>query len=179
MSSIKVISGSCVDQYVDAIVNAANKSLLAGSGVCGEIFRRAGLNELSKACREYNTPLNDGDAVITPAFGISNAKSIIHAVGPNFMITPDAMGKLYSAYYNSLIVLKENDLHSIAFPLISSGIFGGNLENPAGESTRMCLLAYNKFIAENKDYDIEVLLCAYTEEELIEAENVYNSFFGE
>ena len=43
----------------------------------------------------------------------------------------------------------------------------------------MCLLAYNKFIAENKDYDIEVLLCAYTEEELVEAEEVYNSFFGE
>lgn len=165
MSSFKIIKGSSVDQEVDAIVNAANKFLASGSGVCGEIFRRAGYFELNEACREINTPLHDGEAVITESFNITNCKYIIHAVGPNFMLTPNAFNELFKAYYNSLLVLKDNNLHSISFPLISSGIFGGNLENPAVTSAEQCEKAYNKFIEENKDYDIDVLLCAYSDNE--------------
>lgn len=169
MSVIGLKNDSCVTQEVDAIVNAANRYLDAGGGVCGAIFDAAGYYELSEACNKYNTPLNDGDAVITPAFNIKNAKYIIHAVGPDFGRTPNAFDKLFDAYYNSLCVLKDNNLHSISFPLISSGIFGYGLDNPVGVSTKACIDAYNKFIHDYQDYNIEVLLCAYSEKEYSEA----------
>ena len=170
MSKIELIHGSCADQIVDAVVNAANSGLWAGGGICGVIFSKAGMQELTDACRKIKTPLNDGDAVITPAFKLTNAKAIIHAVGPNFAATPTAFDKLLDAYYNSLCVLKENGYHSISFPLISSGIFGGNLENPVGESTRQCLKAYKKFVEDYPDYEIDVKLCAFGQSEMIKAE---------
>ena len=166
MSNVKLVNGSSVEQNVDAIVNAANKYLAAGSGVCGAIFAKAGYDELTNACNMINTPLSDGDAVITPAFGITNAKYIIHAVGPNFAITPDAFDKLYDAYYNSLALLKEKNLHSISFPLISSGIYGGELENPVDVSVSEFLRAYGDFVRENGDYDIDVSICAFSEKEM-------------
>ena len=162
---IKIIHGSCVDQEVDAIVNATNRYLLAGIGVCGEIYRRAGYKELTEACNKIKTPLNDGDAVITDSFNIDTCKYIIHAVGPDFSRTPTAYNELYKAYYNSLQVLKDNNLHSISFPLISSGIFSGNNSDPAKTSAEQCLKAYTKFVEDNKNYDINVLLCAYLQNE--------------
>ena len=60
-------------------------------------------------------------------------------------------------------LLRENELHSIACPRISSGIFGGNLENPPLESAKQCIKAYNDFINNHKDYEINVKLCAYTD----------------
>lgn len=174
MSLLSVKMGSCVEQDVDVIVNAANRNLWSGGGVCGEIFRRAGYEELEEACDKINTPLNDGDAVITPAFNITNAKYIIHAVGPNFEYTPDAFYELFNAYYNSLVLMKENNLHSISFPLISSGIYGGDLENPVLESTRQCKKAYDRFIKEYPNYEVRVLLCAFTEYEY----NIVNDYIG-
>lgn len=176
MSSIKLINASCAEQNVDAIVNAANRNLLSGGGICGVIYEKAGYVELNEACKKYRTPLEDGDAVITSAFNIKNAKYIIHTVGPNFGYTPNAFDKLFKAYYNSLVVLMNNELHSISFPLISAGIFGGSLNNPPAESTKQCLKAYNKFIKEYKEYNIEVLLCAYSEKEMIEAEKVFKIY---
>ena len=165
MSSLKIIKGSCIDQEVDAIVNAANDLLLNGGGVCGAIFTKAGWRKLSDACSKYKTPLKDGEAVITPAFNITNTKAIIHAVGPDFYKTPNAFKELFDAYYNSLIVLKKNNYHSISFPLISSGLFGGNLENPVRESAKQLIRAYNKFINDYPNYDVEVLLCAFNDNE--------------
>lgn len=176
MSKMKLINASCLEQEVDAIVNAANRHLMSGGGICGAIYQKAGYIELNDACSKIKTPLNDGDAVITPAFNITNAKYIIHAVGPNFAYTPNAFDNLFDAYYNSLKILMENDLHSISFPLISAGIFGGSLNNPPAESTKQCLKAYNKFIKEYKEYNIEVLLCAYSEKEMIEAEKVFKIY---
>ena len=150
MSKILLINGSCADQTVDVVVNAANRGLWAGGGICGVIFRKAGLSALTAACSKYKTPLKDGSAVITPAFQMKNAKYIIHAVGPNFSVTPTAFKELFDAYYNSLMVLMNNNLHSISFPLISSGIFGGSLSNPVAESTKQCCRAYKKFIQENE-----------------------------
>ena len=169
MSRIELINASCADQTVDAVVNAANDGLWAGGGICGVIFRKAGMSELTDACSKYKTPLNDGDAVITPAFNMKNAKAIIHAVGPNFAVTPEAFKELFDAYYNSLDVLMRNGYHSISFPLISSGIFGGDLENPAAESTKQCLRAYKKFTSDHPDYEIDVILCAFTLAEMKEA----------
>ena len=173
MNRIRLINESCVDQNVDVIVNAANSGLWAGGGACGAIFSRAGIKQLSDACNKYETPLKDGSAVITPAFALTNAKAIIHAVGPDFSITPSAFKELFDAYYNSLVCLMENGYHSIAFPLISSGIFGGSLENPVRESTKQCLRAYNKFIIDYPEYGVDVLLCAFTIDEMIEAEKQF------
>ena len=169
MSSLNIIKGSCIDQNVDAIVNAANDMLLNGGGVCGAIFTKAGWRELADACSKYKTPLNDGDAVITPAFNITNTKAIIHAVGPDFNRRTASIDNLFNAYYNSLKVLMDNELHSISFPLISSGLFGGTLDNPVRVSTRNCIDAYNKFIKDYPDYNIEVLLCAFNDNEYNEA----------
>ena len=174
MNNIELINGSCLDQETDAIVNAANRNLFSGVGICGAIFKKAGYKELTEACQNIKTPLKDGEAVITPAFNIKNTKYIIHAVGPNFSITPNAFKELFEAYYNSLIVLKENNLHSISFPLISSGIFGYGLDNPTRESTKQCMRAYNKFINDFPDYEINVLLCAFSQKEFIESQKEFN-----
>lgn len=176
MSKIELLNDSCAEQTVDAVVNAANDGLWEGGGICGVIFRKAGSQELADACSKYNTPLSDGSAVITPAFKMTNAKFIIHAVGPDFGFTPTAFNELFNAYYNSLLVLKENNLHSISFPLISAGIFGGALPNPAAESTQQCLKAYRKFTADFPEYDITVKLCAYSSGEMAKAKQVFDSF---
>ena len=105
---------------------------------------------------------------------MTNAKHIIHAVGPDFSHTHSAFKELFDAYYNSRCVLKENDLHSISFPLISSGIFGGDLPDPAGESTKQCCRAYNKFTSDYPDYEIEVKLCAFTQREMTSAQSVFS-----
>jgi len=175
MSKIELIHGSCADQVADVVVNAANSGLWAGGGICGVIFRKAGMKELTDACNKYKTPLNDGDAVITPAFGLTNAKAIIHAVGPNFGATPTAFEELFKAYYNSLVVMRDNGYHSISFPLISSGIFGGNLPNPAAESTKQCCRAYKKFVQDHTDYDIDVKLCAFGQSEMTLAQEEFES----
>ena len=173
MHKLQLIHGSCADQKAEAVVNAANKYLAHGGGICGVIFSKAGPSELAAACRQYKTPLADGSAVITPAFGLKNAKYIIHAVGPDFGSKPHAFKELFDAYYNSLVVLKDNGLHSISFPLISSSIFGGNLPNPVAESTKQCIRAYNTFIREYPDYDVEVMLCAFTDKEMKNAEEEF------
>ena len=172
-SNIELLHASCADQEVDAVVNAANSGLWAGGGICGVIFDKAGMRELTKACKKYDTPLKDGDAVITPAFNMKNAKAIIHAVGPNFGVTPTAFEELFKAYYNSLVVLMDNGYHSISFPLISSSIFGGNLENPVAESTKQCVRAYKRFINDYPDYFIDVKLCAYGDSEMKKAQKQF------
>lgn len=172
MSTIRVVHGSCADQNVDAVVNAANRDLWAGGGICGVIFRKAGAEELAEACAEHATPLRDGEAVITPAFRLRNARYIIHAVGPNFSITPDAFRELFDAYYNSLVILMENGLHSISFPLISAGIFGGHLAHAAAESAKQCYDSYQAFVKAYPDYTVDVCLCAFSDDEYEEVRHV-------
>ena len=175
MSRIELVNGSCADQKVDIVVNAANDGLWAGGGICGVIFKKAGLAQLTAACKKYKTPLKDGSAVITPAFNLTNAVSIIHAVGPDFSRTPKAFKELFDAYYNSLHVMMDNGFHSISFPLISSGIFGGSLSNPVAESTKQCCRAYLKFVTDYPSYDVDVRLCAFSAKEMQEAQNVFTA----
>ena len=78
------------------------------------------------------------------------------------------------AYYNSLRVLMENGYHSISFPLISSSIFGGNLENPVAESTKQCVRAYKRFTEEHPDYEIDVKLCAFGSSEMEKAKKEFD-----
>ena len=175
MSRIELVNGSCADQKVDIVVNAANDGLWAGGGICGVIFKKAGLAQLTAACKKYKTPLKDGSAVITPAFNLTNAVSIIHAVGPDFSRTPKAFKELFDAYYNSLHVMMDNGFHSISFPLISSGIFGGSLSNPVAESTKQCCRAYLKFVTDYPSYDVYVRLCAFSAKEMQEAQKVFTA----
>jgi O-acetyl-ADP-ribose deacetylase (regulator of RNase III) len=72
----------------------------------------------------------------------------------------------------------DNDLHSISFPLISSGIFGGSLGDPVGESTKQCCRAYLKFVADHPDYDVDVKLCAFSAKEMQSAQVVFSSLIG-
>lgn len=174
MSNLKLIHGSCADQTADAVVNATNSELLEGSGISGVIFSKCGSNELAQECSKFQTPIKDGNAVITSACKMKNAKYIIHAVGPDFRQTPKAFLELFNAYYNSLVLLKDNNLHTISFSLISSGIFAGNLPNPAEESAKQCSRAYKKFIQDFPDYDIDVLLCAFTSAEYNAAKTVFD-----
>ncbi len=164
-SRIRLIQGSCAAQEADVIVNAANRDLREGMGICGVIFGKAGSHKLQTACNKIPTPLQDGDAVITPSFNLKNAKAIIHAVGPDFRRNRNAFDKLFLAYYNSLVVMKANGYHSISFPLISAGIFGGSLENPSAVSAEKCCEAYLKFTEDFPDYQVDVMLCAYTARE--------------
>ena len=131
MTSLKIIKGSCADQEVDVVVNAANKNLFFGSGICGAIFEKAGIKELSEECKKIPTPLEVGEAVITPSCNMTNCKYIIHVPGPDFRYEDNSFDKLYQAYYNSLNLAKNNNLHSISFPLISSGTYAGTIKNPS------------------------------------------------
>ena len=126
---------------VDAIVNAANSRLHEGGGVCGAIFRRAGSDELAEACLEIGG-CETGNAVITPGFNLS-ARYIIHAVGPVWHGGDDGEEQLlYDAYRQSLILAKENDCHSIGFPVISSGIYG----YPKIDAWKVAIESCNDFV---------------------------------
>lgn len=151
MSNIKIIKNSITDLAVDAIVNAANSGLRAGNGVCGAIFAEAGHRQLQAACDEIGH-CDTGSAVITLGFNLK-AKHIIHAVGPIWQGGSKNEPKLlYSAYCNSLELAKQNNLHSIAFPLISSGIFG----YPKDKAWEVAITACKDFFKSNKEYNIEI-----------------------
>ncbi|HIY57817.1 MAG TPA: macro domain-containing protein [Candidatus Tetragenococcus pullicola] len=109
---------------VDAIVNAANTGLRQGGGVCGAIFQAAGKEKLQESCQKL-APIETGEAVITPGFSLP-ARYIIHAVGPIYHSEQAEQSErlLKNTYTNSLKRAIENNCKSIAFPLISSGIYG-------------------------------------------------------
>lgn len=92
MSNLKLIHGSCAEQADDVVVNAANSGLWEGDGICGVIFSKCGPKELAQECSSFQTPVK---------------------VGPDFYRTPTAFLELFNAYYNSLVLLKDNNLHSI------------------------------------------------------------------
>ena len=152
MSKIRIKRISIIEANTDCIVNAANEQLMGGSGVCGAIFKAAGWNQLQNACNAIGH-CDTGSAVITPAFNL-NSNYIIHAVGPVWHDGKHKESqKLYGCYKASLDLAKENGCHSIAFPLISAGIFG----YPKDKAWRKAIQACNDFIQKNPDYDIDIL----------------------
>ena len=139
---------------VDAIVNAANTGLQMGGGVCGAIFIAAGVKQLQAACAKL-APIKTGEAVITPGFGLP-AKFIIHAAGPVYRQWNKEQNEqhLRSAYTNSLKRAVENNCETIAFPLISSGIYG----YPKDEALQVAISAIHNFLT---DHDIDVTLVVF------------------
>ena len=141
--SLTILNADITTLHVDAIVNAANPQLQAGGGVCGAIFRAAGYRELQTACDKL-APIQTGEAVITPGFNLS-AKFIIHTAGPIYR--GGQFGEenlLRKCYTNSLKLAAENNLQSIAFPLISSGIYG----YPPFEALKVAVNAIKNFQGE-------------------------------
>jgi len=118
---ITVVRGDITTQPVDAIVTAANAQLRGGGGVDGAVHRAAG-PELLQACRPL-APCPPGSAVVTPAFKLAPVKWVIHAVGPIYSGPQDAE-ELMSAYTSSLARADEVGAVSVAFPAISTGVYG-------------------------------------------------------
>ncbi len=162
-----IIRNDITKLETDAIVNAANQKLLPGGGVCGAIFKAAGEQELSEACRKIGR-CDTGEAVITEGFRLK-AKFIIHTVGPIYGKDPvEEEKQLYFCYRNSLNLAKENNAKSIAFPLISSGIYG----YPKSEAIRVARIAIKEFLQNN---EMEVYLVVYDKESFQISETLYRN----
>lgn len=139
---------------VDAIVNAANTDLVMGGGVCGAIFKAAGPARLQAACDKVS-PIKMGGAAITPGYDLL-AKFVIHAAGPVYRHWNAGQNEqlLRSAYMESLKLAHKNKCESIAFPLISSGIYG----YPKAEALQVATAAIKDFLA---DHDMDVYLTVF------------------
>jgi O-acetyl-ADP-ribose deacetylase (regulator of RNase III) len=138
---------------VDAIVNAANTELQMGGGVCGAIFSAAGTEKLKAACKQL-APIQFGEAVVTPAFDLP-AKYVIHAAGPVYHDGQQGEESLLrSCYTNALDLALKYGCESVAFPLISSGIFG----YPKDEALAVATNAIGKWLMK---YDMDVSLVVF------------------
>lgn len=164
---LTIIRNDITTLSCDAIVNAANSKLLAGGGVCGAIFEAAGINELSQACQKIGF-CDIGHAVITKGFNLK-AKYIIHTVGPIYGENPSAEEEqLYSCYKNSLLLAKKKRLSSIAFPLISSGIYG----YPKTEALRIATRAIKDFLEKS---EMQVYLVVYDKDSFAIGEKMFSA----
>ncbi|MDI3406983.1 O-acetyl-ADP-ribose deacetylase [Streptomyces cavernicola] len=131
---LTLVQGDITQQSVDAIVNAANSSLLGGGGVDGAIHRRGG-PEILAACRDlrashYGKGLPTGQAVATTA-GRLDARWVIHTVGPRWSADTDRSDLLASCYRESLRVADELGARTVAFPAVSAGIYGWPMDDAA------------------------------------------------
>lgn len=158
-SQISIVRGSVVDMHVDAIVNAANSSLLGGGGVDGAIHRAAGPGLLEE-CRKLNG-CRCGEAKITGAYNIKNAKHIIHTVGPVYSGSKQDAELLSACYKNSLDLALENECTSIAFPGISTGVYG----YPIAEAAQVSLRTVQDWIDAHPDVTMDVYFCCFRDRE--------------
>ena len=184
---IKIIQGDITRLAVDAIVNAANQVMLGGGGVDGAIHRAAG-QELYKACLKVpevrpGVRCPTGEARITPGFKLP-AKFVIHTVGPVYR---DGLHgepeKLAACYRNSLALAAENGCKSIAFPCISTGVYGYPIEDTAkiavSEVREFLSPAESAEDAEGEGacphaHQMEVIFCCFSERDAAVYERVLN-----
>ncbi|KAJ2076468.1 O-acetyl-ADP-ribose deacetylase macrod2 [Coemansia sp. RSA 988] len=153
LTRISIWQGDITKLQVDGIVNAADEAVLGGGGVDGAIHRAAG-PQLIEACRALNG-CKTGQAKITPGFKLP-AKYVIHAVGP----IGEKPELLASAYRESLNVAKQNGVRTIAFPCISTGVFG----YPAEAACRVVLATVKQWLNEDNTGIIErVIFCVFNQ----------------
>ena len=153
MEKISIIKGDITKLEVDAIVNAANKTLLGGGGVDGAIHRAAG-KELLEECKTLNG-CKTGEAKITKGYKLP-AKYVIHTAGPVWSggkyNEPDL---LKDCYLNSLNLAKQHELKTIAFPSISTGIYGYPIES----ASKIAIETVISFLKENKVPENVTFVC--------------------
>ncbi|MFJ7726796.1 macro domain-containing protein [Neobacillus sp. NPDC097160] len=150
---LEIVRHDITKMNVDAIVNAANTALKMGGGVCGAIFRAAGANALQEACDQIGA-CKVGEAVITDGFKL-DAKYIIHTPGPIWQGGSNQEAALLKAsYYNSLELAKKHECESIAFPLISTGIYG----YPKEEALQIAVSTISSFLL---NHDILVYVVVF------------------
>ena len=149
---------------VDAIVNAANTELKMGGGVCGAIFRAAGVK--TQAACDRLAPIETGQAVVTPGFALP-AQYVIHAAGPVYHnYTPQESEALSRGVYKHSECRRGKGCQSVAFPLISSGIYG----YPKGEALKVAVSAIRDFL---KEQEMEVYLTLFDKEVIALARNLF------
>ncbi len=153
-SQIQVVQGDITKLDCDCIVNAANRSLLGGGGVDGAIHRAAG-PELLAECRTLHG-CRTGEAKITKGYRLK-AKYIIHTVGPIYSGVAEDAAQLADCYRNSLALAKEHDVHSIAFPAISTGVYGYPLE----DATEIAAKTVAQWLEDHADYAMQVIFCCF------------------
>jgi O-acetyl-ADP-ribose deacetylase (regulator of RNase III) len=164
-TQISLIQGDITNMEIDAIVNAANSSLMGGGGVDGAIHRRGGPTILEECINirktEWPEGLPTGHAVITSG-GNLRAKFVIHTVGPIWRGGKDGEAELLAnAYRNSLRLAHEKELRTIAFPSISTGAYG----YPIYEASRIALQTVKDFVAEENDID-KIVFVLFSEHDL-------------
>lgn len=159
-SHICFIKGSVVDLHVGAIVNAANSSLLGGGGVDGAIHRAAGPGLLEE-CKSLGG-CDTGEAKITGAYAIKHADHIIHTVGPIYSGKKSDADQLSNCYKNSLDLALSSGCSSIAFPGISTGIYG----YPLDEAARVSLRTTVDWLDAHPDVVLNVFFCCFRDSEL-------------
>ena len=153
-NQIQVVQGDITKLDCDGIVNAANRSLLGGGGVDGAIRRAAG-PELLAECRTLHG-CRTGEAKITKGYRLK-AKYIIHTVGPIYSGTAEDAAQLADCYRNSLNLAKEHDVHSIAFPAISTGVY----DYPLDAATQIAVDTVTDWLQSHVDYDMRVIFCCF------------------
>lgn len=162
LNRLQVVQADITEQRVDAIVNAANNSLLGGGGVDGAIHRAAG-PELLETCKKLNGCAT-GEAKITPGFRLP-ARWVIHTVGPVWHGGDDGEDELLAKCYQSCFALAEyHALRSIAFPSISTGAYGFPIERAA----KIALAEMRRVLEKNSELE-KVLVVAFNE-------NVYDCY---
>jgi len=157
MFKIELFKGDITKLEVDVIVNAANKSLLGGGGVDGAIHRAAG-KELLAACKKLNG-CETGDAKITSAYNLPS-KFVIHTVGPVYVNGKNNEAeKLAACYHKSMELAKSNGLKTLAFPNISTGVYG----YPKKEAAQIAIKIVSDFLEVDPEIK-HVVFCVFDEE---------------
>ncbi len=155
MAQINILVEDIVKLQVDAIVNTAKKSLLGGGGVDGAIHRAAG-PELLAACKILNG-CETGDAKITAGYNLP-AKFVIHTVGPKWRGGDHSEAELLaSCYKRCMEVAMESQLQSIAFPAISTGLFG----YPIDQATQIAVTTVRNFLNDPGENSLEVTFVCF------------------
>ncbi|HIJ57629.1 MAG TPA: O-acetyl-ADP-ribose deacetylase [Deltaproteobacteria bacterium] len=146
IGKLEVLQGDITKLDVDAIVNAANQSLLGGGGVDGAIHRAAGPALLAECRTVGGCPT--GEARITKGYKLS-ARHVIHTVGPVYGGKPQDAELLTGCYRNSLTLAVENNIRSIAFPAISCGVYG----YPIDDACKIAVDTAGKFLEKNESLE--------------------------